>query len=268
MRKIKILTLLCIGSIQMVLGQSNFNLGFEEYRNDHFEKAISLFTKSINEKEKVIDSHLYRGMSYLYLENAIDSKKDLDQAFEIDSNYAKVYVFYGRYYSATNQFGKALENYNIALKKNPNDYILYSERAGAESMLELFNEALKDADIAVKHLPNEYNAYLNRGYVRMRMDKYTDAIDDFNKSLSIKKSHKGYGNRGTAYALLRKYDLALKDFDKALEYNPNDPLILYYQGEVLLSVGEKKKACSNFLKSKQLGNDGIDDVIQKAKCNE
>ncbi|PKF73503.1 tetratricopeptide repeat protein [Chryseobacterium sp. PMSZPI] len=268
MRKIKVATLLCIGGIQMVLGQSNFNLGFEEYRNDHLEKAISLFTKSIDAKEKVIDSYLYRGMSYLYQENAVDSKKDFDKAFEIDSSYAKVYVFYGRYYSATSQYRKALESYNVAIKKTPKDYILYSERAGAESMLDLFNEALKDADIGVKHLPNEYNAYLNRGYVRMRMDKYTEAIADFNKSLSIKKSQKGYGNRGTAYALLKKYDLALKDFNKALEYNPNDPLILYYQGEVFLSIGEKKKACSNFLRSKQLGNTMIDDVIQKAKCNE
>lgn len=260
--------MLSILSIHSVLGQSSFNMGYKEYNDDRYANAISYFTKSISVKEKVIDSYLYRGMAYLFLEDIDKSKADFDEAFRLDPNNSKVYSFYGKYYSATSQYGKALENYNIALNKNPENYALYSERAGAKSMLGMFSEAVSDAEIAVKNAPNDYNVYLNRGYIKMSLDKYEEAIEDFTKSLNIKTSHKGYGNRGTAYALLKKYDLSLKDFDQALKYNPNDPLILYYQGEVFLAIGENEKACADFLNSKKLGNNSIDDVIQKAKCNE
>lgn len=249
-----------------VFGQVDYNFALNEYNIGNFENAIPFFTKSIQNNEKVQDSYLYRSICHLYLENALESKKDLDAAFEIDSSYVKNYIFYARYYSATNQFGKSLENYNISIKKTPNDYILYSERAGVKSMLGMFEEALKDADIAVKHMPEDYVSWLNRGYVKLTMEKYNSAVEDFTKSLQIKPSQRAYGNRGTAYAILKLYDLAINDFNKSLEFNPNDLLILFFQGQVYEAIGENDKACTCYLKSKSLGNNQIDDVIEKAKC--
>lgn len=261
-----LIIILILSNINFVFSQADYEKALKEYDIGNFEKAIPFFTKSIEKSEKLQDSYLCRAISYLYIENADESKKDLDKAYEIDSSYVKNYVFYGRYYSATNQFGKALENYNIALKKTPKDFILYSERGGAKCMLGMYEEAIKDADIAVKNLPDDYVSWLNRGFVKLRMDKYIDAVEDFNKSLQIEPSHKGYGNRGTAYALLGKYDIAIKDFKKALEYNPNDLLMLFYQGQVYEAIGEKDKACVCYMKSKSLGNNEIDDIIHKIGC--
>lgn len=260
--------ILVLMSFTSIYSQTLYEKGFQEYDNANFEAAIKLFTASIAKKEKVVDSYIYRGMSYLLSENIDEAKKDLDKAYEIDPENPVINGYYGKYFYATDQYGKALENYNIALSKKPNNYSLYSERAGAKAMLGMYTEAMKDADIAVKNSSSDYNVYLNRGYVKLRLEKYADAIEDFNKSLKMEESHKGYGNRGTAYALLKKYDLAISDFNKALKYNPNDLLILYYQGEVYLAKGENSKACDNFIKSKKLGNNQIDDVIQKAKCKE
>lgn len=264
-----ILLLLGLINSQILLSQSNYDLGYKEYNKDHFESAISYFSKAIDKKEKkMLDAYLYRGMSYIYMENAKNSKEDFDKVLELDPQNSKVYSFYARYYSTTSQFGKALESYNKAIEKDPTDYSLYSERGGAKAELGMYNEALADATISIEKQPKNYNSFLNRGYIEMRMDKYTEAVEDFNKSLALQASQKGYGNRGTAYALLRKYDAALQDFEKALGYNPNDPLILYYQGEVLLAMGQQENACKSLLKSKQLGNNSIDDVILKAKCTE
>ncbi|RZJ74438.1 MAG: tetratricopeptide repeat protein, partial [Flavobacterium sp.] len=249
MKKIFIVILVLI-SLVSIRSQTLYEKGFKEYDNAHFEAAIKLFTSSIEKNEKVVDSYIYRGMSYLLLENANEAKKDLDKAYEIDPDNLGINGYYGKYFYATDQYGKALENYNIALSKKPNNYSLYSERAGTKAMLGMYSEAMKDADVAVKNSPSDYNVYLNRGYVKLRLEKYSEAVEDFNQSLKIEESHKGYGNRGTAYALLKKYDLAINDFNKALKYNPNDLLVLYYQGEVYLAKGEKIKACENFLKSK------------------
>ncbi|SMO34684.1 Tetratricopeptide repeat-containing protein [Chryseobacterium rhizoplanae] len=255
-------------AFHIVLGQSSYNQAHKEYDSQNFKKAIFYFDKAISAKENILDSYLYRGMSYLYLYDAEKCRTDFDKVLELDPKNKMVYTFYGKYYALTNQFAKAVESYTIALERMPDDYRLYGERGAAKAELGMYSEALADADISVQKQPNNYRGYLNRGYVKMRMDKYVEAVEDFNVSLSIQKSEKGYEHRGTAYALLRKNDAALQDFEKALEYNPNNPLVLYYQGEVLLSAGQQEKACKSFLKSKQLGNNGIDDVISKAKCSE
>lgn len=266
MNRHNFIVIIILSNFNLIFGQTDYENAIKEYDIGNFKNAVSFFTKSIEKSEKLQDSYLYRAISYLYIEKAVESKKDLDKAHEIDSSYVKNYVFYGRYYSATNQFGKALENYNIALKKTPKDYILYSERAGTKCMLGMYEEAIKDADIAVKNLPDDYVSWLNRGYVELRMDKYIDAVEDFNKSLQVKPSQRAYGNRGTAYALLKKYDLAIQDFNKSLEFNPDDLLILFYQGQVYEAIGEKEKACTCYLKSKLLGNNQIDDIIDKIGC--
>ena len=267
MRK-TILALFCLVNFHILSGQSNYDLGIKEYDNDHFENAISYFNKAIDKKDKTFESYLERGMAYLFLGDAKKSKEDLDRAYEINPQSFKVYMYYGRYYSSSSQFGQALENYNKALEKNPKAYYLYGERAGAKSMLEMHTEALVDANIAVEKAPKDYNRFLNKGFVEMRMDKYSEAIEDLTRSLAIKESQKGYGNRGTSYALSGQYDAALQDFEKSLKYNPDDPLVLYFQGQVLLTVGQRENACKSLLRSKQLGNDGIDDIILKAKCSE
>ncbi|KYH07899.1 hypothetical protein A1704_04325 [Chryseobacterium cucumeris] len=249
-------------------GQSNYNLGYAEYINEHYKEAISLFTKAIEKKEKTFDSYLYRGMSYLYLEDIKNSKEDFDKVLKLDPKNRRIYSFYATYYSSLADFGKALEYYNIAIERDPLDYDLYSERGGVKAELGMYNEALADANISVEKQPKNFSNYLNRGYIKMRMDNYSEAIEDFNTSLSLKESQKGFGNRGAAFALLKQYDAALKDLERSLQYNSDDPTVLYIRGEVLLAMGQQENACKSFLKSRQFGNTGIDDVISQAKCTE
>ncbi|WP_336690972.1 MULTISPECIES: tetratricopeptide repeat protein [unclassified Chryseobacterium] len=266
MKKTLLLIVFGFSSLHFTQAQETYKLATKEFNNDHYEKAISLYTQSIEKKEEVAKSYNYRGMAYLYSDKLQEAEKDLETSFQLDSSDYSIYTSIARFCYLTGQMGKALEYYNGSLERKPNNYDLYSERAGVKAILEMFNEAITDANVSVEHLPKDYNSYLNRGYVYLRMGDYDKAINDLTASLKIKKSQKGFGNRGTAYALSKKYDLALVDFDKSLEYNPNDPLVLYQKGEVLLALGKNEKACECYLKSKQFGNTEIDDIIEKAKC--
>jgi len=266
MKKVIFLIIFSLNNINFLLAQDSFKLAEKEYNKENYEKAILYYTQSIEKKEELAKSYNYRGMAYLYTEKISEAQKDLEHSFQLDPSDYRIYTSIARFCYITEQFEKALEYYNGALERNQNNYDLYGERAGVKAVLGLYNEAITDANFAVKNLPNDDTAYLNRGYVYLRADDYEKAIKDLSLSLKIKKSQKGYGNRGTAYALMKKYDLALSDFDKSLEYNPNDPVILYQKGEVLLLMGKKDKACECYLKSKKFGNNVIDDIIDKEKC--
>lgn len=267
MKKAIFLIAFLFSNTHVLYAQESFKQAEKEFRNENYKKAISYYTQSIEKKEELAKSYNYRGMSYLYNDQVSEAQKDLEFSFQLDPTDYNIFVSIARFSYLTERFGQALEYYNGAIEKKPDDYTLYSERAGVKAILAMYNEAINDANFAVKNLPNDYNVYLNRGYVFLRADNYEKAIDDLSTSLKIKKSQKGYGNRGTAYALMKKYDLALNDFDKSLEYNQNDPLVLYQKGEVLLSLGKREKACDCYLKSKKLGNNVIDDIIKK-ECNQ
>lgn len=101
----------------------------------------------------------------------------------------------------------------------------------------------------------------------MQMGNYKDAIDDFDKSLKFKESHKAYGNRGNTYLLMGKYELALKDLNRALEYNYDDPFVLYYLGKTYEGLKSKEKACENYSKSSSLGNSQASEAMTKLGCN-
>lgn len=246
--------------------QQSFKLADKEFDKGNYEKAIFYYTESIHKKEELSTAYNYRGLSYLYLEKVQEAKADLESSFKLNPSDDKIHTSFARFYASTGQFPQALEFYNSSIEKKSDNYQLYNERAGIKAIMEMYNEAIADADFSIKHLPDDYSALLNRGYVYLRMGNYEKAISDLSASLKIQASHKGFGNRGTAYALSKKYDLAINDFDKALTYNPDDVLVLYQKGEVLLSLGQKEKACEHFLKVKKLGNNEIDDVIEKEKC--
>lgn len=267
MTKNSFLIILLFNTLYILNAQENFNLGGKEFDKGNYEKAISYYTISIQKKEELAKSYNYRGMAYLYSDKVQEAQKDLEYSFKLDSADYRIYTSLARFCYLIGQMGQALEFYNGSLERKPDNYDLYSERAGVKATMEMYNEAIADADVSVKYLPNDYSSYLNRGYVYLRMGNYSEAINDLTISLKMKKSQKGFGNRGTAYALSKKYDLALSDFDKSLEYNPNDPMVLYQKGEVLLSLEQREKACDCLLKSKKFGNNVIDDVIEKAKCN-
>jgi len=267
MKKTILLIVFSFSFLSFLQAQQTYKLAEKEFDNGNYEKAILLYTQSIEKKEELAKSYNYRGMAYLYSDKLQEAQKDLESSFKLDSADYRIYTSLARFCYLIGQMGKALEFYNESLTRKSDNYDLYSERASVKAMLEMYNEAIVDANVAVKHLPNEYNSYLNRGYVYLRMGNYDEAINDLTASLKMKKSQKGFGNRGTAYALSKKYNLALSDFDKSLEYNPNDPTVLYQKGEVLLSLGQKEKACDCLLKSKKFGNNVIDDVIEKEKCN-
>ncbi|MBW8523214.1 tetratricopeptide repeat protein [Chryseobacterium chendengshani] len=265
-KKILFSMIILICNLIFLKAQQSFKLADKEFDKGNYEKAIFYYTESINKKEELSTAYNYRGLSYLYLEKIQEAKADLESSFNLNPSDNKIHISFARFYASTGQFPKALEFYNSSIEKKPDDYQLYNERAGIKAVMEMYNEAIADADFSLKHLPNDYSAYLNRGYVYLRMGNYEKAINDLSASLKIKPSHKGFGNRGTAYALSKKYDLAINDFDRALTYNPDDVLVLYQKGEVLLTSGKREKACDCFLKVKKLGNNEIDDVIEKAKC--
>ena len=123
---------------ELYLRANDYQKNYEKTRDSSsYQNAVDFYNAAL-----VIDpsfAKAYTGLASAYYdryqwetyfkENYLDSMQVLiDKALDIDDQLDEAYYFKGRYYYANGQIEEALENYDKALKINPNYYLAYSNK--------------------------------------------------------------------------------------------------------------------------------------------
>jgi len=148
----------------------------------------------------------------------------------------------------------AIQTLNRAVKMAPFESAIYDVRACAKMGLLNFNGALRDENEAIRLDSTLDLYYTNRGFIYFRLADYAKSIEDYNISLTIKKTQKAFANRGLAYWTLNKYNRAIADYTESLKIYPEDGEVLYHRGVCYLDMNEVDSACSDFRNSAHLGH--------------
>lgn len=83
------------------------------------------------------------------------------------------------------------------------------------------DRALEDFNRAIKIDPQRADGYLGRANTLNTMGRYEDALKDYERALEIdSKLANAYINRGSAYSHLGDYEKAIADYEKGLELDP------------------------------------------------
>lgn len=164
-----------------------------EMANQNFEKAIELFTKSIDKKQEVAESFFARGLCYNLIKDYKNSVKDFTDSEKLGNDDVKLYTLRGFAYSELGENYLAFDDLNKAISINPDFY------------------------------PKNY---YNRGALEIRLKKAEEAIADF--SIYIEKTDDpiAYCERGKVFSYLKKKDKACEDFEKAIELGYSDEEVL------------------------------------------
>ncbi|CAF1360246.1 unnamed protein product [Adineta steineri] len=91
----------------------------------------------------------------------------------------------GNEYFQKADYPNALKHYTEAIKRNPTDAKLYSNRAACYTKLMEFKLALKDSEEGIKLDPNFLKCYLRKGHALMAMKDLGQAMAAFGKALEI-----------------------------------------------------------------------------------
>ena len=111
---------------------------------------------------------------------------------------------------------EAIDDFNIALKINPNYAEVYMMRGISKAALGNKQGAVDDYNLALKIKPNLAEAYLNRGRAKTDLGNQQEAVDDYNLTLKIKPNlAEAYFNRGRAKADLGDKQGGITDLTKA-----------------------------------------------------
>jgi tetratricopeptide (TPR) repeat protein len=198
--------------------------------------------------------YLNRGNVRYELGDKQGAIQDYNQAIKINPNLAEAY--YGRGYVRYDLGDKqgAIDDYTLAIKFNPNYALAYNNRGIVRKDLGDKQGAIDDFNLAIKINPNYAQAYKNRGIVRNELGDKPGAIDDYTLAIKINPKYaNAYNNRGIV-----RYDLgdkpgAIDDFNLAIKFNPNYADAYNNRGIVRYDLGDKPGA--------------IDDYTQAIKIN-
>ncbi|MBW0525000.1 hypothetical protein O181_064715 [Austropuccinia psidii MF-1] len=102
-------------------------------------------------------------------------------------------------------FQLAIENYTLAIKANPADYLLFSNRAMARLKLQQWKLAEKDCTRSLELLPfRNCKALFRRATARKHLHKWTEALQDLQLALEIEPTNQSIQKEFTELQLQDK----------------------------------------------------------------
>lgn len=188
-------------------------------------------------------------------------------------------------------FEGALENFDRAIKLNPDYADAYNNRASVRHELgddpgankdyteaillnrycavyhnnlgiisynsDDYRGAQADHTRAIQLNAGDAQAYNNRGFARLRLGDLQGALKDFTKAIDLNSDDAlAWNNRGDVYFLKLGYlQGALDDYTQAARLNPKNPKTFYYLGVIHSRLGNKEKALEDFTKAIELKRD-------------
>lgn len=98
---------------------THITAGLASYKVQEWEEAIACFTSAITLDPRRAAAYCGRCMAYIKVDRLKDGKKDALTAIDIDASYGKAHLRLAQVYCALNDFAKAEQSVELAIKLDP-----------------------------------------------------------------------------------------------------------------------------------------------------
>ena len=197
-------------------------------------------------KEKINDDYIL-SENYSYV---IDKRLIIIMSAIVDKNEINLEMRFKKNQNDTKELLSEIEIVSNK-SKSATDY-LYD--GIAKALLDSFHHAIDDFNLAIKLNPNFEIAYYNRGNSKLRLKDYKGAIKDFDIAISFNKEKEFY-YQGRGVARMKSFDFksAILDFNRIIELNPNNSEAYYNRGLARILLGNNILGCNDLFIAKKLG---------------
>jgi tetratricopeptide (TPR) repeat protein len=214
---------------------------YNRFVNDDLPRQISFLTLF------AIGQSFYAREDYESVARTIEQAVVTTKGIEI-RGLAEAYFHLGYLYQEPlNHLGKAIQNYNQAIKLNPQYAAAYVNRGTTRGRQGDLAGAIADFEQVIKVDPMFAAAYIGRGNARFVQGNRTDAIADYNRAIELDPSFTiAYIRRGNIRADLGDLIGAISDYTQAIALTPDSAYIYYNRGTTLHEKGDILGAIADY----------------------
>ena len=226
-----------------------------------YENEALIYGMALNEPEREKISFAHKVFdkidNYVELDNMLHSN-DTNTLKQIDLSFE--YFKEGNDFIEKNQYNKALDSFQKAIKINPDSDKIFFQIGFVFSNLKKHKEAIKSYQKAIEIKPDKDAAYYNMGIAYSNLKQYKEAIISYQKAIEIRpEKDAAYYNMGIAYDNLKQYKEAIKSYQKAIEIKPDKDEAYYNMGIAFSNLKQYEKAIKSYQRAVELkpDNDSI-----------
>eukprot|EP01125_Pyxidicula_operculata_P015120 TRINITY_DN5106_c0_g1_i3.p1 TRINITY_DN5106_c0_g1~~TRINITY_DN5106_c0_g1_i3.p1 ORF type:complete len:280 (+),score=80.51 TRINITY_DN5106_c0_g1_i3:981-1820(+) len=167
------------------IGKAFQRIGTTYFKQNDYPKAIEYYKKALIEHRDADTLNMLRKTEKLQEEKEKREYESPELSLKAKNE--------GNEFFKNGKYPEAVERYSEAIKRNPTDHVIYTNRATAYTKLGALPEAIKDCDTAIG---------LDKTYI------------------------KAYLKKGNAHTLMKEFQKALKTYYTALEFDPENKEVL------------------------------------------
>jgi 1-deoxy-D-xylulose-5-phosphate reductoisomerase len=135
----------------------------------------------------------------------------------------------------------------------PSDVEKFHNQGKEKANQKDYKGAIEEFNQALRINPNYENSYVSRGFCRFRLGDTQGAIQDYNQAIQLNPNHaKAYYNRGLARRKLEDKQGAIQDYSEAIRLNPNHARAYNNRGLIRAALGDKQAAAEDLQKAVDL----------------
>ena len=259
---------------------------------DKYEDSIVDINKALEIEPKTSAFYYDRGRFEYWAERYKDAVNSFTKGIELKPTENK-YLFRGNSYMALEEFDLALADFNSSIEIEPEFARAYFRRGILYKKMELLENAAKDFKKAIELDPKYDDAMTELGFIHIQMGK-KDAMKYFNKAIKINPCAGNYFSRVAARAEILKRQNAIenfafgkvvkddcyadctfnekqakddiKDLDKAIAFEPEDAYYLRLRVSRYNYLKQYENALSDYEKLLELKPDDKDLNLEIAYC--
>ena len=238
------------------------------YSQGNVREAITGYTIAIGLKPELIQAHRksipedrltdYNPAPAEMRWIAGPAHRILDLNKSLDTNPEQFLLFKERaaeYYRLRN-YVQAIADYSSSLELQPEDANALHSRGVAYEGLGQTDRALEDYQRALTINPQYSNEYIQRGIELGRTGNFRQSVDSFTESIRLAPERPdGYFNRGSSYFQLGDLEKAVEDFSTVIRLSPEDETAYYWRGISHEEAGRPQEAISDYNKFLELSRD-------------
>jgi tetratricopeptide (TPR) repeat protein len=109
----------------------------------------------------------------------------IQSGHETQQDLAKDFSNRGTAYGRKGQLDRAIEDFDQAIRLNPNDAVAFSNRGAAYARRGQPDRAIEDYDQAIRLNPDYATAFYNRGFVKRAKGDFAGGDDDIAKAKQL-----------------------------------------------------------------------------------